>query len=665
MTAMRFRTGLGLASTVGLLLLGGCASETPPGDQSVIVLGFDGMDWDLSQRMIAEGKLPNFERLMSQGTASPLGTSVPPLSPVAWSNFITGMDSGGHGIFDFIHRHPDTMIPYLSTSEAGEAGKMLTVGKWQFPLSGGEQKNLRQGTPFWEVLEDADVRTEILRMPANFPPTGTATRELSGMGTPDIHGTYGTFSFYTSEIFFEKRDIGGGEIYPLDLWESRAEGSLYGPDNPFLQEQTKLELPFTIFVNPEEPEAAVVDSVRMPEVAKLIVDDEELVLAVGEWSDWLHLDFEMMPTQSLPFVARFYLRSVRPEVELYVTPLNMDPMSPALPISTPDDYAAELAEATGTFYTQGMPEDTLAHTEDVLTRDEFLEQSAIAGAESAKQYEYVLSQFEGGLLFYYSGNLDLVSHIMWGAADPSHPGYVEERDAPYAHVVEDLYVAADEIVGYTLDNMKPGSTLVVMSDHGFASWKRAFHLNRWLEENGYLALKNPDLENDPGFFLNVDWSRTRAYNLGLNGLYINTRGREKNGVVAEVDRLGLAREIGDKLLAVLDPESGKQAITKVYLSEEYFEDREHLEIGPDMVVGYAREFAGSNESSLGEMLPVVFEDNLDRWTGDHRMDHEAVPGILYTNKPLKKPATSLRDLAASILAEFGIETFPPARAETE
>ena len=612
----------------------------------VIVLGFDGMDYELTRKLIAEGRLPNLERLSREGTFRSLGTSVPPLSPVAWSNFITGMDAGGHGIFDFFHRDPKTMIPYLSTSRTEASEKNLEIGKWQIPLSGGKVELLRRGQPFWEVLEENGVETTIIRMPANFPPSGTATRELSGMGTPDILGTYGTFFFYSSEPFFGKKKITGGKIYPLDLSRGVAEGTLHGPDNPFLVEKVKASTGFTLYVDPQEP------------VAKLVVGDEERVLEVGRWSDWVPVKFGLIWTQSLRGICRFYLRQIRPHVEIYVTPINFDPASPALPISTPDSYAAELADATGRFYTQGMPEDTKALTGGVFTREEFLTQGRMAGEEIVAQYEYVLDQFREGLLFYYFGNLDQVSHLMWRAMDPEHPAYDPVADPPFSDVVRKLYEDADEVIGHTLERMGDETTLIVMSDHGFASWRRSFHLNSWLRENGFLAVKNPTLRDDPGLYLNVDWSRTRAYGLGLNGLYINLRGRERTGIVDPRYRERLMEEIAGKLLQTIDPVTGSQAVTKVYLRERDFEDRGHLEIGPDLVVGYAKGTRGSNESALGEVPLEVITNNTEAWSGDHGMDHETVPGVLFTNRPLKKPASDLKNLAASILAEFGVEGFP-------
>lgn len=617
----------------------------------VIVLGFDGMDHGVVARLMAAGRMPNFARLAETGGFQALETSVPPQSPVAWSNFITGMDSGGHGIFDFVHRDPETMLPYLSTSRTGPPGRILNLGKYQFPLSGGEVELLRHGEPFWAVLEEHGVETTVVRMPANFPPSGKATRELSGMGTPDLMGSSGTFSFYTSELFaFQGEDISGGNVYEVYPYEGMIEASLWGPKNDLLVKPQKLELPFVVYVDPVEP------------VTKLEVGGRELLLEVGEWSDWVPVDFELLPIKSVRAIVRFYLKQAHPELELYASPLNIDPLAPVMPISHPASYAAELAEATGRYYTQEMPEDTKALSAEIFTIDEFLTQARIAADQFLDQYRYVLSRFERGLLFYYFGNLDQTSHMMMRATDPGHPAYNAERDARYADTLDRLYEELDGVVGYTLEKMPVGTKLIVMSDHGFTSWRRAFHLNTWLKENGYAKLKNPNLRDDPGLFANVDWSGTRAYALGLNGLYLNLRGREKFGIVDPAEREKLMNEIAEKLLATIDPATGAPAITKVYRRDEVYRDRGYLDIGPDLLVGYAKGTRGSNPSALGEFPPEVITDNTEEWSGDHCMDHQAVPGILLSNEPLLRRAGSLKDLAASILAEFGIEgDFPAPR----
>lgn len=624
----------------------GCGGPQPPGKR-VIVLGFDGLDYGITRSLIDQGRLPNFARLASTGGFAPLGTSIPPQSPVAWSTFITGLDPGGHGIFDFIHRDPQTMLPYLSTTRTAASARTLTVLDWQIPLTGGEIEQLRHGQPFWDVLEQHGIETTIMRMPANFPPSGTATRELSGMGTPDLLGTYGTFSLYTSAAGAGRATLSGGSSYPIVVDDNVVRAQLVGPNNPFRKNPEPVTAGFTLFLDAERP------------VAKLVAGEHERVLAAGEWSDWIPIDFDLrLPLQQLRGMVRFYLKQTTPHVELYVSPINLDPTDPAMPISAPDDFAAEIAGATGRFYTQGIAEDTQALKQGVLTRDEFLAQAAAAGAENRAQYRFVLDRFRSGFLFHHFGNVDQIAHMMFRADDPGHPAYSAEADARYAGVIAELYAGLDRIVGDTLAALGSDDTLIVMSDHGFASWRRKFHLNSWLRQEGYLTLLNPARVDDPGFFGNVDWSRTRAYGLGLNGLYLNLQGRERSGVVAAEDRDRLMTEIAAGLLQTIDPATGVAAVSKVYRREDVYVDAGLFDRAPDLVVGYARGTRASDESALGGVPREVIVDNADAWSGDHCMDHETVPGVLLSNRPLRKPAPSLDKVAAAVLAEFGIGEFP-------
>jgi len=610
--------------------------EGPP----VIVLGFDGMDYGLTQRLMDEGRMPNFTRLSQLGGFGPLGTSVPPQSPVAWSNFITGQDSGGHGIFDFVHREADTLEPYFSTSRV-EDPKIVKILGWEFPMGGGGVELLRKGQEFWEVLEQNGVESHIYRMPANYPPSGTATRELSGMGTPDLLGSPGTFSFYTSDLFVSEGAVDGGYVYPVDLWDDKIEGDLYaGPGS----RAERFSTAFSAYIDPAS------------EWVELVIEEngEKRLLKVGEWSDWVPIDFELSAVSKMRGMARFFLKSLNPEFELYVTPINIDPMKPEQPISTPGDFAAELARATGRFYTQGMMEDTKALTNDVFSYDEFLAQARLAGEEILDQYEHVLSQFEADFLFYYFGNLDQVSHMMFRTLDPDHPAYDPEVDGPHADAVPSIYEDFDSIVGYTLDNMPEDTRLIVMSDHGFTSWRRTFHLNTWLTQNGFMTLKDKSRAKS-SIYSNVEWARTKAYAFGLNGLYINLAGREGEGSVRPEEFDAVVADLTESLLAVTDPASGLPAITKVYRADQTYQDREYLDIGPDLQVGYAKGVRSSGKSAIGDIQTEFITDNTEYWSGDHCMDHETVPGILLTNTQLRRPAGDLRGLSTSVLAEFGID----------
>lgn len=638
-----------LAAACAVSLAAACGDGDRAGHQ-VIVLGFDGMDYEVTRRLMDEGRLPNLARLARSGLFTPLETSVPPQSPVAWSDFMTGLDAGGHGIFDFLHRDPETMVPYLSTTLTEPPGRTLTVGDWQIPLGGGDVILMRQGVPFWTVLEEREIPTTVMRMPANFPPSGSAGRELSGMGTPDILGGYGTYSLFTTA----PERFGGssaGYVQRADIRRGVLRAALRGPPNPLLVEPENLLADFTVYLDPVRP------------TVKIEIGDEELVLEEGDWSDWVTVEYPLPLFQSLRGMTRFYLKEMRPEFQLYAAPVNIDPLEPVLPISSPEDFAAELAE-DGRFYTQGFPEDTDAISDGVFDTDEFLTQAGLAADEIRSQYEQLLADFDDGLLFNYFGFIDQVSHIMWRATDPGHPAYDPERDGPYADVIDDLYVQADEIVGQTLarlDELGGDGTLIIMSDHGFASWRRSFSLNTWLEQNGYLQVRDPN-RRDLDFLSNVDWSETRAYALGLSGLYVNLEGREAEGIVPRRDRDRLLAEISEALLQEIDPATDRPAVSRVYPREASYSDVGYADIGPDLVVGFAEGTRSSDASAAGRIPAEVLVDNTGAWSGDHIMDHETVPGVLLANRPLERSAGSLRELAAAVLAEFDVSEFPVTRA---
>ena len=316
-----------------------------------------------------------------------------------------------------------------------------------------------------------------------------------------------------------------------------------------------------------------------------------------------------------------------------------------------------------------MPEDTKALTDGVFDEDDFLAQAALAADEYLSQYWRLLAGFEDGFFFHYFGFLDQVSHMMWRAMDPDHPAYDASHDAPYRHVIEDLYIEADDIVGETLarlDETGDDATLIVMSDHGFTSWRRAFSLNAWLEQKGYLTVRDRD-RRDLDFLQNVDWSRTQAYALGLSGLYVNRRGRERFGIVSSSEARLLLGEIRRGLLREVDPRTGLPVITRIDERDETYGDGGYRELGPDLVIGYAKGVRSSDDSAAGRVPERVLTDNVSEWSGDHIMDHQTVPGVLLSNRPLRRAAGSLRELGAAVLAEFGVEGFPtdPEAAEDE
>jgi len=631
-----------LAGLMIALLAGALYCDDRP---KVLILGFDGMDPKIADQLMKEGKLPNLERLRQQGSFSNLETSVPPQSPVAWSNFITGMNPGGHGIFDFIARDPETYMPYLSTTVTDDAAKTIKIGKYIIPLSKAKVVLLRKGESFWEILEEHGIPAVTLRLPSNFPPSGHTTRSLSGMGTPDMLGTYGTFSFFTTRPYVVSQET-GGKVFVVDNFDNKIETRILGPANSFLEGSPDTEIPLTVYLDPDYP------------AAKIEVQDNELVLNEKEWSDWVTLKFKMMPLVSAQGIVRFYLKSVRPDFELYVSPIQIDPRSPAMPISTPSGYSKELAEAIGPFYTQGIAEETWALNEGRLNEDEYLTQSEFVLQQTLKMLDYELDRFDWGLLYCYFSTADCLQHMFWRFRDPEHPMYEADLAEKYGHTIEHYYTRLDSILGYAWGRVGPDATVIALSDHGFTTFRKNLHLNTWLYWNGYMSLKDDFREESDEFFENVDWSGTKAYALGINGLYINQIGREGQGIVAPgAEKEHVIDEIRQKLLALKDPETGEPMIAAVYKTSECYSG-EAVGDAPDMIVGYNKGYRGSWETALGKVTRALVTDNAKRWSGDHCMAKEVVPGVLFTNRRVAYTKPALYDLAPTILGEFGIGKNP-------
>jgi predicted AlkP superfamily phosphohydrolase/phosphomutase len=649
----------------------------------VIVLGIDGVDHRLLQQWMDEGRLPNFSRLAGMGGFEPLQTSMPPQSPVAWSNFITGMNSGGHGIFDFIHRDPRTLLPFSSMSEVKPAAattKFLGIklpnhfrfpgSDYLVPLASGTTENLRQGKPFWQTLGEHGVPTVIQRAPVNFPPQETEHgRALSGMGTPDMQGTLGTYAFYTDAPPPGYESFSGGKIFPVDVYSGKVQAKLYGPPNDFIDydrvqrrtgvkvsyQERKASIPFTVHVDAENP------------VAKVVVDGKEILLEQGVFSPWVEVNFHMLPNPGfirwawhdlvgVTGMVRFYLKGTHPDFGLYVSPVQISPMHPALPISSPVDYAPDLAEAIGPFYTQGLPEDTKALDRDIFNNDDFMKQAELVVDDENRMAQYELERFRSGFLFLYFSVIDQIGHAMWRTmrGQETHPAHRSGIDDPYADVYEGIYEELDGMVGRALEHVDDRTCLIVMSDHGFSSWRRAFDLNRWLLDNGYLALKPGVAPSSVSYLQGVDWNNTRLYAIGINGLYVNQLGRERYGIVPPgPQKSELLREVASKLEAVVDPSNGERPILKVFLNSEIYSGP-LAEKGPDAQMGYNRGYRASDESAVGEVTNAILSDNTRRWSGDHCQDYREVPGVILSNVTIRKSDPALTDMAPSILALFGV-----------
>jgi predicted AlkP superfamily phosphohydrolase/phosphomutase len=612
----------------------------------VIVLGMDGLDPKLVRRFVAEGHLPTFERLMREGYFGELGTTNPPHSPVAWSSFITGTNPGGHGIYDFVHRDPGKFIPYMSTSRSNASSRSVSVGGWKIPIESESVELMRRGPTLWNILEQNSIESSVYAIPANFPVVPGNARTISGMGTPDLLGSYGTFTYFTEEPPPDAADFAGGRVVKLRLRDHAAETALEGPKNSFRAKSEVAKVALNLSRDPWE------------DVLEIQIDRHRLILKEGEWSEWLPLSFEMIPTfASVSGMVRFYVKEVHPKLKVYCSPINIDPMDPILPICTPNEYSRELSQAVGRFYTQGFPTDTKALSHNVLSDDEYHQLAKYVLDESLKLFDYQFSKFKDGFFFFYFSSTDQNQHMMLRLMDPTHPLYNPHGSQETKNAVLYFYKQMDEVLRQVLAKVDSSTTLIAMSDHGFAPFTREIHLSSWLLENGFTALEDPKYRAQGEFYQHVDWSRTSAYALGINGIYLNIKGREKDGIVSPDKADELRIEIANKLRELRDPISGAKVVKEVYHPHQIYSGP-YTHLAPDLVVGYSSGYRISDEAVLGKFPQGLIGDRKDKWSADHCIDPSFVPGMLLSNRRWIKNDPAIWDLAPSILAQFGISPDP-------
>ena len=605
-----------------------------------VILGFDGMDPELADRFMNEGKLPNLAKLRGKGTFTKLRTTFPAISPVAWSTFMTGVNPGKHNIYDFLARDTSNYLPFLSSAEIKGPKRRIKIGKYSIPFGKTEIRAMRKGTPFWYWLGKAGIFSSVIRVPVTFPPEKFSGVLLSGMCVPDLKGSQGTFCLCTTRSSNDKFREGGVRV-PVERRNGVCHSYIPGPDSP-LTEKAGSEMRVNFEIRPDAP----------AKQARIIVGSEKFTLKVGEYSDWTTVEFKAGLGFTAHGICRFYLKEVSPEIEIYVSPVNIDPGHPDLPISHPVTYSIYLAKLYGPYATLGLAEDTWALNEHVLDDDAFLAQCYSNHEDRERMLFDALEKTKQGLCTCVFDTTDRVQHMFWRYLDEDHPA---ARDVPHdkrPNVIPELYQRMDRLIGRVMEQIDDDTLLLVISDHGFKSFARCMNLNAWLHQNGYLTLKDTKTESGD-WFEDVDWSRTRAYTMGLNGLYLNIKGREKQGIVDPADAEALKIEIQQKLNGLKDPASGTVGITGVFITGNVYRGP-YTENAPDLLVGYGAGYRASWDSVLGKVTSQVFEDNLKAWSGDHCIDPRLVPGVLFSSHKFIEDKPHIADVAPTILNLFGL-----------
>ncbi len=687
-----------LPLAAALFLLGTAAVADDKSPPRVVILGFDGVDAGIVEQMIAAGRLPHLTALKKRGGYSPLTPTVPAQTPVSWATFSTGLDPGGHEIFDFLKRNPADRVPTFAVAD--EVEKPLFLGRATGPVLGAavflflglvallvarrrraagvalavlglaagagvflavrayipptrpSVENKRKGKTFWS---EAGARpATVMRVPVTFPPeTLPDGQMLSGLGVPDISGRIGKPFYFTSDPFFAPREGNDFsiELVRLESNVGRQLTKITGPPGKPFGKPGAIELPLALTV-PASRDRLSIDA-----------GGETRELKPGSWSDWVSLTFRVNPLISVHGYGRFRLDRVNPEIGLYLSPIQFDPekLPPGLDISAPRRFARELVEHFGRYKTMGWAIDTWSIQSGTLPEQAFLEDVAATVAEDRRMLESLLKQ-KPRLLFHYFEFPDRVAHVFWRFRDKEHPAYDAALAAKYGDAVEKAYETMDAIVGEAAGVLAPEDVLIVLSDHGFATWRRSVNYNTWLVESGYLVLKGDArrksleaLFSRGQFWEAVDWSKSRAYAMGLGDIYVNLKGREEGGIVApgaEYERL--RSEISERLEALTDPKTRERAVSRVFRREQIYR-RYDPRLIPDLVVTNRPGYRVSWQASLGVPTQTVFEDNRDVWSGDHcSLDPDLVRGVFFSSKPFHaEHIPGIADATASVRSLLG------------
>lgn len=637
--------------------------------ERVVVIGLDGMSPVVARRLMEQGKLPNFSRLQAGGGFCPLRSTLPSVSPVAWSTFQTGVYPDKHNIFDFLTRDRRTYLPVLSSARIEPPKRALRLGPWRIPLGRPRIAVLRKNQPFWKILGDRGIFSIVLRVPITFPVEKFAGVVLAGMCTPDLRGTQGSFTYFTTEDR-PPGSLGSGLCVGATRKGNRISAAMPGPVSPLRPDAPPMTVPFSVAISGDGDSAV------------LEICGQRVPLVRGIHSPWVRVDFPAGLRSKVTSICRFCLLEISPEFKLYATPLNIDPERPALPLSHPFLYAPYLAKVFGPFATLGLAEDTNALNEQVLDETAFLEQAYLIHEERQRMFSDALDKVDRGMVACVFDVTDRVQHMFWQytpearalvmktgtgtvtdrgsdsatmqpVAEPVSVFISPPQPSRHCEAVEECYQEMDRMLGGVLERLGGDDLLIVMSDHGFTSFQRCVNLNSWLLKHGFLALRD-DADCCEGYFANVDWTRTKAYALGLGGLFINQAGREAQGIVHDgQEKRAVKQAIIDGLLALRDEASGAQPVRRVFDAAAHYRGP-YAENGPDLIVGFAEGYRVSWDAVTGKFGAAVIEPNPKAWSGDHCVDPELVPGVLFCNRRVATKTPGIVDIAPTVLAAFGV-----------
>jgi predicted AlkP superfamily phosphohydrolase/phosphomutase len=633
------------------------------------------MDPRLVRKWMDQGKLPNMQKLAKQGGLHRLETTHSPESPTAWASFATGVNAGKHNIYDFLIRDTKTYLPDLGMVHREPPRFIFNY----VPIAAPKLTSTRGGTSFWVTAGRAGVRSSVLTVPVTFPPEEVPNGELlSGLPLPDIRGTMGTFYYFGTDVsrYEEGNTEFGGILKRLVFDGDTAQTELIGPPNPIVRQQlreARANTPQTDASRMAIAELEAREELRLPvtihwnkagKTATIDVGDSTVHLQEGEWSKWINLDFTANIFVRIHGMAQGYLIRAGQELQLYISPINWKPDKPPAQMSSPASLSADLYERLGPYRTLGWAEATWPLNEDRIDEKAFMDDLYRAFDDRAQVILQRLDSKRWDLLVGVIESTDRVQHMMWRLIDPAHPMYDKVLAAKFGDAIERVYRRCDEFVGEVVSRVDATTPILIVSDHGFHSFRQSVNLNTWLVQEGYMTLRGQapgdktlhDLFGGGGqFWENVDWSRTKAYAMGLGQVYLNLKGREGQGIVAPgAESNALQDEIAVRLLTLTDPKGGARMVDAVYKRDDVYSGP-FLDNAAELQVGLADGYRVSWQTTLGGAPAGIVYPNMKKWSGDHgAFDYKSTEGTLISSRAIDATAPRIIDVAPTVLKFFGV-----------
>ena len=575
-----------------------------------ILIGLDAFDPAFFEQLHSKGKTPNLSKFVDAGGYARLRVADPPQSEVSWTSIATGLNPGGHGLFDFVHRNPASyglQVSLLPTQRN-------LLGLQFIPPHGAR-------TIFDEAVSDGYPATS-LWWPASFPARlASPVRTIPGLGAPDILGRLGVGVYFSVELPGEDSERKTPTRPLAQKGRHRYAGTFEGPAQKTISGTKTSTVEFELQLDGVQSGAGS---------ARLFIGQQAIDLEMGSWSPIFELTFKVGFGLSIKAITRAMLTGAMPAPGVYFLPLQLHPLSAPWPYAAPKGFVKGIWNACGPFLTLGWPQDTTALEEGFINDAQFLDLCDRIDEEREQVLMHLLGSFDEGVMACVFDSLDRIQHMFW-------------KDGQ--DVLEARYTKLDALVGRVQEKLaskfgQENARLLVVSDHGFGVFNYKVHLNRWLANRGYLTPQQP---GETGDLKGVDWAKSQAYALGLNSLYLNLEGREGQGIVPASRKSELLQSLREELLQWRGPDGG-QVVQNVLSQVEAFQGP-LAEYGPDLLVGYRPPYRASAETGLGGWKAEEIQTNRDHWGADHCFAASMVPGVLFSNRSLVDlPTPSYADL---------------------